>query len=467
MNNSNIEFSLSLDNAKGMPLDRYEKDFVFIVDDKPYETSRYIADLLSPIIRQYHFIDETANSYIIHSKKVDLEEGESLSSANDYFPEFLKLAEFNQTTINEAQRNHYIDYFIQLGNIDEYLRLQPEIKDTENPDEAIDNIKLIIENITHLKYMDGIGIEKITNDLNINKLIKIVSSHFSQISKDKIKQLPLEIIERFLNEETLKIDDEDSLLNLIIELYTEDDKYSKLFEYVKFCNVSEETMSNFIERFDIDDLSSGIWQSICKRLLTSSQKVQLKERYNENYNYKEFKHDSSNEFHGIMRYLTDKTNGNIHDNGTIVITSNSIHSDGYHPKYLVDYANKSTIYHSKHDVENATICFDFKDKSVQLTSYTVQSYNGNKTSGHLKNWVVEVSNDNNDWKVIDKHVDDPTLQTPDKIATFNTEKTQEFYRFVRIHQTGNSWYGNYFLYFPFVEFYGKIKEPDNSEKSPK
>lgn len=46
-----MNFSLSFDNVKEIPLDKYEKNFTFIVNDKKYETSRYVADLVSPIIR--------------------------------------------------------------------------------------------------------------------------------------------------------------------------------------------------------------------------------------------------------------------------------------------------------------------------------------------------------------------------------------------------------------------------------
>ena len=40
-----------------------------------------------------------------------------------------------------------------------------------------------------------------------------------------------------------------------------------------------------------------------------------------------------------MRYLSKKTNGNISDNGTIVITSNSIYMSSYQPRNVVDYEN--------------------------------------------------------------------------------------------------------------------------------
>ena len=51
-----------------------------------------------------------------------------------------------------------------------------------------------------------------------------------------------------------------------------------------------------------------------------------------------------------------------------------------------------------------------------------------------------------------------------KIEKFPLKKeTNEFFRFVRLRQTGYSWYlcprsHSYILRFPFIEFFGKLKE---------
>lgn len=76
-----------------------------------------------------------------------------------------------------------------------------------------------------------------------------------------------------------------------------------------------------------------------------------------------------------MCFLTKKkTGGNLHDNGTIEITSNSIISDPYyHPKNLVDY-QQTTAYKSSKNTESI-VCFDFKDQKIQPTSYSIRSSN--------------------------------------------------------------------------------------------
>ena len=162
-----------------------------------------------------------------------------------------------------------------------------------------------------------------------------------------------------------------------------------------------------------------------------------------------------------MRYLTEKTGGNIHDNGTIFIESKTMNSDQHHPKNLVDYNDESKFYHSQNTPGNE-ICFDFKDRSIQLTDYTIKSYCLGSNYGHLKDWVIEVSNDKTNWIVIDNHSNDQTLNGSSIIASFQIQQPKnEFYRYVKLRQTGYSWDScgcGYYIYFSFIEFFGKLRE---------
>lgn len=58
---------------------------------------------------------------------------------------------------------------------------------------------------------------------------------------------------------------------------------------------------------------------------------------------------------------------------------------------------------------------------------------GGKNWVNLKNWKIEVSNDNKDWLTIDEHSDDPTLNDKGVIGTFKIKQKTNFYRFIRLH----------------------------------
>ena len=165
------------------------------------------------------------------------------------------------------------------------------------------------------------------------------------------------------------------------------------------------------------------------------------------------------EFDGIMRYLSKESGGNIHDNGTVEITTNSIYNNNtnsYHPKQLVDYNNDNR--YDSDNVSGVFVCFDFKKNRIQLSSYSIKSYSGGQNGAHLRNWVIEVSNDGNTWTEIDCHSNDSTLNHENAIGTFKISKeSNDFYRFVRLRQTGYSWSNNYYIYLCFIEFYGKLQ----------
>lgn len=173
----------------------------------------------------------------------------------------------------------------------------------------------------------------------------------------------------------------------------------------------------------------------------------------------EFKYQKGKEFEGIMHFLSEKTNGNIHDNGTIEITSNSIDKNifGNHPKNLV--VQNQNNYESNDD-ENIYVCFDFKDRRIQLTNYSIKSNKDGYNCFNLKSWIVEVSNDGESWTNVDEHQNDSALNESNAIVTFNIKKLNSFYRFVRLRQTGISWNSicGYYIVLNQFEIFGKLRK---------
>lgn len=469
MISENIDFSLSPKNLEEIPFEKYVKNFTFIVNGKRYKTSRFVADILSPLIRKLHFVDESVDEFYINSSNVkenELGQYNEQPFEEDFFIDFLNLATFQNCKIDPRHKKYFTEYFSILGNIDEYFRIQPEFFSSLSAENVIDRLLSIIEITSYLSQ------DYSKKALPINEIIPFISSHFECIDKKQMKMLPVEILEEIISNEALQLQDEDSLLRFVLSMYDYDRSFSSLFEYIIFLNISEDLLESFIEKFDVEHINDKIWKSICYRLLPSKidsanfksryRKLNLENRYQKII--KEFTHQPGNEFQGIMRYLTNETGGNIHDNGTIEITSNSINNNNprYHSKNLVDYENNN-YYHSSND-GGTTICFDFKDKLVQLTSYSIKSYSTGSNSDHLRNWVLEVSKDGKNWIEGDRHENDKKLNGANITATFNIkEQDNNFYRFIRLRQTGFSWYNypynnNYYFVVYSIEFYGKLQQ---------
>ena len=96
----------------------------------------------------------------------------------------------------------------------------------------------------------------------------------------------------------------------------------------------------------------------------------------------------------------------------------------------------------------------FAISEINITSYSLQSGSNND---FLKDWVIEASDDQQIWTEIDRHSNEDKLKGPDKIGSFVVQNNPEFYRFVRLRQSGKSWSNHFSFGLKRFEFFGKIK----------
>ena len=162
--------------------------------------------------------------------------------------------------------------------------------------------------------------------------------------------------------------------------------------------------------------------------------------------------------------MTELTGGNIADNGTIDISSSSINKQFY-PKYAVDLNDKSHYFQSE-DQQGGWIKFDFKDRKIRPTHYSIRTrHDWGKSGSHLKNWSIEGSNTNksNDWKVLDSRTDISSLDDSNAISTFDIStklEPDESYRYLRLRITGVNTDNKYFIFLSALEFFGSLIEID-------
>lgn len=84
-----------------------------------------------------------------------------------------------------------------------------------------------------------------------------------------------------MQSDSLNLESEDSLLELVISKYEEDpEKYCHFFENIKFENLTEDSIEKFIGVFRIEDISTQTWRNICRLLLPNKMKGDSFDRYN-------------------------------------------------------------------------------------------------------------------------------------------------------------------------------------------
>jgi hypothetical protein len=85
---------------------------------------------------------------------------------------------------------------------------------------------------------------------------------------------------------------------------------------------------------------------------------------------------------------------------------------------------------------NNWICYDFRDRRVILTHYEIRSdFSKGVDNKNLKSWIVEVSEDGEEWSEVDEREDNSDVNETDVTGLFSVAR-KEVGRFVRLVNIG-------------------------------
>jgi hypothetical protein len=182
---------------------------------------------------------------------------------------------------------------------------------------------------------------------------------------------------------------------------------------------------------------------------------------------------------GIIAHLTRECGGNVHDHHVVDITSGSFeketcganpHSGAYNnnancpAKNTADLETGSGFFsafrNNSEDIphtRNNWICYDFKERRIMPTHYTIRTHNNYHISGdcHLKSWLVETSADGNSWQEVAHEEDNKQLNGTYFTATFAVAGGGEC-RFIRLVNIGRNHAGHDLLYISAWEIFGGL-----------
>ena len=236
----NGENKISFDNIQRVPIDKFENDFSFIINQKIYNTNKFVASILSPKISR--LLQENTNiSYF----RINTEfEGD--------FNQLIQYGEMKEINIKEEENQYFRSIMKELGNINEFLRFSKELQD----DISYENVFKRIQLKTELHS-------------NFDEEITFISSNFHDFCDKYPKEifdLDANIIEQIISNNKLKILNEKELFDIVLTFYIKSKEYSILFSYINFLNLPRKCIQEFKEKFDINDLNISIWENICSRL---------------------------------------------------------------------------------------------------------------------------------------------------------------------------------------------------------
>ncbi|KAK8840531.1 hypothetical protein M9Y10_030739 [Tritrichomonas musculus] len=351
----------------------------------------------------------------------------------------------NNSNSQQANSKETIEQkLLKLSKIESFLNLLKKFHLSSNYDQDI---------MAHIrKYLNE----------DYTQFIKEVASHFYEIDEKMFVNMKSLILNDILTADELKIESEDSLLQILlhrrqfIQSHFTKENEEFFFEKVRYEFLNERTIENFLNELEFIDLDPYLWTSIKKRLVLPVKNEMKNERATSQVaaNYKEFVYNGQNQFDGICKYLTDTSNGNIISNNTIEVKNPRICCGDV--KTLFDYNNRKCWTHV--DSNPAWILFDFKERKVQLNSYAIRTRH---VGGHsfLRSWRIEISDDGSNCTLVDERKNIEELNGQDKSHVFNISMTNQF-RFIRLTSDLNLRCSNHPDFsIANIEFYGKLYEP--------
>jgi hypothetical protein len=404
------------------------KDFRFVSGSNSFICNRFQAAFISPRIAKLLSNDSTTDTF-------------SLTHSDSRSFSFLRALIRGDSIFFDNENIIFVENLLEdLGNL-ELSELVLNFVDEWKP--------LDLSNcVLRMNQKMRLGLE-------MNRECELIASKFSEINIESIRSLDVCVLENILSFDSLRIENEDWLLKLIVELG------SKCFEMlgsVRFEYLSPSSIDLFFKNVRFEDINSDIWHQLWirsrHRLVYSSNELPR----NRLTNCLTRSPQSVSLFSGLIHHLCDECHGNVHKRSVINITCSS--SERNECWQVVNYYWNE--YFRTRDSPNSWIQFDFKDRFVSLTHYALKS--DGQSGHHLQEWTVSGSKDGNSWTIIDRR------KQQDLNGNFVTklfecgEKSSfaRFYRYVRLTQTGKNSSGHDYLMLANIEFFGWIVNSTSS-----
>jgi hypothetical protein len=429
-----LSLSLSARGLAKLPASIYTNDFTFIVGGRKYQCPSVVADFLSPRLCRLRQSDSSIDEYELN-----------IDDCSGDFSNFLSLGRGATFPISPSSLVFYLKVCENLEN-DELLRAL-----------LMDDLGLSVSTVTgrllQLKATNG----------DCEREIEFTASHFAEMSDSDIALIGSDIclLSAIVSNGSLIIQDEDWLVCLLSGFSQVQPAYFSLFGDVRFEYVSESVIGDFIKLItkSFDYFSFSIWERLCDRLLLSV-KPRLPNPRATSAVLRRVTPRS-----GIIRWLTDRCGRNVCDAGLISITAAHTNANLYgrdlnggDAKTIFDLDTQLGWYDSNRDPSWLTI--DFQEWRIHVTSYSITfGHDTCKSSEYPAQWILEGSNDQKTWAMIDDRSSEQSNRLAFATARFDCNAScSDGFRYLRLAKRGLFWGGNYYLGLSALEFFGRLRE---------
>jgi hypothetical protein len=182
---------------------------------------------------------------------------------------------------------------------------------------------------------------------------------------------------------------------------------------------------------------------------------------------------------GIIAPLTRACGGKVHDHDVIDVMYGTFEKETHkaNPRWGAlhtrdDYAAKNAVdlevgsifcsaFRDRSDkiphTRNNWVRYDFKERRIVPTHYTVRSYRGDPGRKHLKLWLIETKADGESWREVAREENNKQLKGCRFSGTFAIADSGEC-RFIRLVNIGRNHFGEDRILISAWEIFGSLLE---------
>jgi hypothetical protein len=167
--------------------------------------------------------------------------------------------------------------------------------------------------------------------------------------------------------------------------------------------------------------------------------------------------DEESPLNGIIRYLQESSEGSVYAQGLVDVTASpadrTANNGNNFAENVVDLGTDSCFTTGVSPIQ--WICLEFKRHHVKVSHYSIRTFDGQPGEAHLKSWIVDGSQDGQNWIDLDERRDNDQLNCSNAVASFEVTRSA-LCRFIRIRQAGVNHSGNHRIALSAFELFGSI-----------
>lgn len=455
-------FCISASGLKNIVFSSYGNDnFRFLIGKDEIQIQRFFADFISPYVSHIHQSDPTIESISLNNL-IRYEKQEDIKNiiTSDLIENLKHISSGYNIEIDKEMCYKLQIISILLGNEELYFEMRKLFPPKSDKKDNLDSI---------LEVLEFLNLDSIQFPIFNDTFFEDIYGHFDSIDKNKLLNLPKSVLYSIISSQNLKISSTDSLFDFINKFFSNrkddrDDSIDKLnlisfYELLDIQKLSQKKFQEFIDAIVLEDMTFELWSKLKECFKsnflseqTENSKVEVKIEYDNNPN---------NRFKGIITHLGKGNPKSVVESGIVNVSGSSFIGEGYQASNAIDYKGKSSTQYYTQNLPDQWLCFDFKERKVKPSHYSVRSHASRSSWYNVQSWCVEGSNNGSTWVTLDTHSGDRSLDGNDASNTFeipNNSNSSDFYRYLRFRQTGSNTCGNNTLILTALEYFGIIRE---------